>query len=398
MMSETTPPETAPTGPGGQPHEADLQALAAAFEEFTRSTRVMEESYRRLEARIQELDQELAEKNRELAVTGEYLGSILNSMNDGVVAVDVRGVVTAFNRAAADTLGHDPAEVTGRAFNEVFGRAFAAPHGRRVMELRARDGRPVTVSEKDSPMSDRDGVSIGHVKVFQDLTEIEDLRRQVRQKDRLAAIGEMAATVAHEIRNPLGGIRGFAALLARDLKDDPAPLRLVEKILRGAGDLEQVVGELLEYTRPLDLRVRTANCADLVDAALGYIELEGRPVALRNDVPPGLDITADPDRIRQVFLNILLNAVQSIDGEGEVRATAGAGEGAVHFKFSDTGCGMTPDQAGRVFMPFYTTKEKGTGLGLAVAAKIVESHGGRIEVSSKPGEGSTFTVVLPATG
>ena len=384
---------------GTERAERDMKALAAAFEEFTRTTRTMEESYRRLEERLRGLDRELAEKNQELAVTSDYLNSILDCMSDGVIAVDSEGLVTMCNRAASAVLGYAADDVKGQRFRDVFGREPSVPFSsQKLMELRAKDGRMVTVSERDSPLSDRGGNRIGTVKVFQDLTELEDLRKQVRQKDRLAAIGEMAATVAHEIRNPLGGIRGFAALLARDLAGEEAQARLVEKILAGSEALERVVSELLEYTRPIELRMRRARCVDLVEAALGYVNVGDRTIRFVNEVAPDIEVMADTDRIRQVLLNILLNAVQSIEESGEVRALGGSDGKDVWIAIEDSGCGMVRDVLEHVFSPFFTTKQKGTGLGMAVAAKIVEVHGGAIEAESEPGRGSRFVVRLPGVG
>jgi len=373
----------------------DLQTLAEAFDTFTKSTQAMEESYRRLEERIKELDAELAEKNRELAQTSDYLNYILESMSDGVIAVDTQGAMTAFNRAASEILGFRADQVHGRSFQETFGREFAVSPASPVVELRAEDGSTVSVDERDSPMEDRNGQRIGMVKVFQDLTELEALREEVRRMDRLAAVGEMAATVAHEIRNPLGGIRGFATLLARDTPIEDPRSRLINKILEGTANLERVVSELLEYTRPLQLRLRPTYCADLIEAALGYVDLSGREIEIRKDIAPELRVRVDPDKMRQVLLNILLNAVQSIAGKGTICASADTDGAAVTVAIKDTGCGMNEEQTRQAFSPFFTTKEKGTGLGLAVAAKIVEGHNGELNVNSAPGKGSTFLVRLP---
>jgi signal transduction histidine kinase len=172
---------------------------------------------------------------------------------------------------------------------------------------------------------------------------------------------------------------------------------LVEKIEMGAKHLERVVNELLEYTRPMELHLRTTCCADLVEAALGYLETEGREIALVNEVDPALHVMVDPDKMRQVFLNVLLNAVQSIDKKGEIRVTSEADEDGLDIHISDTGSGMGREQVAQVFSPFYTTKEKGTGLGLAIAAKIVEGHSGGLAVESELGKGSRFSVHLPVT-
>jgi len=373
--------------------EADLRALTEAFERFSHTSATMEESYRRLEARIQSLDRELQEKNRQLTVATEYLNAVLNSMSDGVIAVSRDGAITTWNRAAADTLGLDE-DITGKPYAEIFGERAAGP-GARLKEWRNRAGRRVRVSERASPIADRNGERVGTVCVFQDLSEIEALREEVRRKDRLAALGEMAATVAHEIRNPLGGIQGFAALLERDIPADDPRRRLVEKILSGTKSLDRVVNELLEYTRPIELRIEPLEARVLAETAIGYLSGVPTGVKIGNTVAPGLFLRGDGHKLRQVLLNVLQNAVQSIDGEGGVEVSAEATADRVVILVADSGSGIAPEHLLKVFMPFFTTREKGTGLGLAVAAKIVESHGGSMDVSSTVGKGSTFRIVLP---
>ena len=373
----------------------DIEALAQAMNMFTHATGTLEEAYRRLEARVRSLDRELEEKNRRLELATEHLSNLLESISDGFIAVDTGGIITHFNSAAGAILGYAAAEVLGQSFKQVFGRDFASTAAPGTAQLRAKSGRMVPVNERNSPVSGRNNQRMGHAKTFQDLSEINALRQQMRQVDRLAAIGEMAATVAHEIRNPLGGIRGFAALLARDLPENDARRRLVDKIIIGADSLDRVVNELLEYTRPVELSMRPSRCRDLVEEALLYLEIGQRPITLTVDVPAAYRVLADPGKIRQVFLNILLNAVESIEGVGEVRVLAEATEQWIHIAVEDTGCGMSDEQLARIFSPFYTTKEKGTGLGLAVTSKIVEGHGGAIKAQSKLGQGSRVTVALP---
>ena len=375
--------------------DADIRALADAFELFTRTTQTMEESYRRLEGRLQELDRELEAKNRELALTSDYLSSIMESMSDGVIAIDTQGVVTTFNRAASHVLGYDARDAVGHSFMDVFGREFAASSGRHTRELRAKDGRTVQVNECDSPLFDRSLRRIGTVKVFQDQTEIEMLRTRLQHQDRLAAIGQLAATVAHEIRNPLGGIRGFAALLARDIDQKDPRARLVEKVLEGSKALERVVTELLEFTRPLQLQLQNVPLREIVESAFAYVDIDSNAIAIKNEVDQATRVAADADKLRQVLLNIIINAKQSMIQGGSIRAASISNDGWVELRVIDTGCGMDEQQREQIFSPFFTTKEKGTGLGLAIAAKIVEAHGGRISAESAPGAGSTFTITLP---
>lgn len=370
------------------PIQHDVQALADAFEIFTQTTQRMEEAYQRLQARVEELD-------RELAFTSDYLRNILESMSDGVIAVDLEGTITAFNSAARDILGYAANDVVGRPFRAVFHREFASRMGQPGYELLAKDGRAVLVTELDAPICNNEKQEIGQVKVFQDLTQLEALREQVRQQDRLAAIGKMAATVAHEIRNPLGGIRGFAALLARDVVEDDPKSRLVEKILVGVKQLDRVVSDLLEYTRPLELQLRPWPCAELVESAWGFVDRGSRVLTFDSEIDANLYVHADADKMRQVFLNLLINAVQSVTEQGRILVAAECGEQMVTLSFTDSGCGIAEEQVANIFAPFFTTKEKGTGLGLAIASKIVEGHGGRITVDSTPGNGSTFHVKLP---
>lgn len=376
---------------------ADIEALTQALIAFTKTTQTMEEAYRRLEMRLDELDQELAGKNRELALTSDYLTNLLESMSDGVVAIDTNGVITRFNRAASAILGYEAEEVVGQRFRETFDREFPAPRIYGAMELRSRSGRLVPVSERDSAIADRTGRVLGSVKIFQDLSELIALREQVRQIDRLAAIGEMAATVAHEIRNPLGGIRGFAAFLAQDIPPEDPRRRLVDKINEGARNLDKVVGELLEYTRPVELSLRPTPVASIIEAALSYLDYDRDRISVISEADPELNVRADPDKMRQVFLNILLNAVQSIRERGDVRIMTVADTNSVTVVFRDTGCGMTEQQCKQICSPFFTTKEKGTGLGMAVSAKIVDGHGGELWAESGIGQGTTINVRLART-
>lgn len=372
----------------------DIAALSDALQLFTETSQKMETAYRALEARVRQLDRELAAKNHELAFTSDYLANLLESMTDGVIAVDTLGVITRFNRAAGAVLGYASSDLIGAPFQQVFARPFDQG-GQEAHQLLAQSGRGVPVSERNSPVCDAAGNRLGDVKTFQDLSEIIALREHVRQVDRLAAIGEMAATVAHEIRNPLGGIRGFAAFLADDIPESDPRHRLVEKIQTGARALENVVNELLEYTRPVELTRRPVACVDLVTSSLGYLQHDPAKIALRVTVAPNLRVRADADKVRQVILNVLLNAVQSISEKGEIFVETEATDQHATLVVRDNGCGMPRETLKQMFSPFFTTKEKGTGLGLAVCAKIIEGHGGEIRAESGEGVGTTVFISLP---
>jgi len=395
--------------------------LAAAFETFNETTQRLKAAYDKLQEKLAQLDRELEEKNRQLSLkvdelnrTKDYLNDILEAMTDGVIAVDIDGNITTFNTAAQRITGFT--EVRGRSYSEVFGNGFGdslqagarfSPSPAHVAtELRSKDGAAVPVSESVAVLTDREGNVVGAVKVFQDLSEVTRLREEVRQKDRLAAVGQMAATVAHEIRNPLGGIEGFAALLARDIQEDDPRRRLVEKILAGTRSLNRVVSELLAFTRPMELKFEEIDAEDLLRSVLVLAgdERDGVDVRIKSELREKRDkLRADREMLAQALLNLVLNAFQSMPQGGELEIGISAeprseqGPASVMVTFTDTGCGMAKEVLPRIFEPFFTTKEKGTGLGLALASRVIEGHGGRIAVSSEEGLGSTFEVRLPCT-
>ena len=229
------------------------------------------------------------------------------------------------------------------------------------------------------------------------------IEEQLRRAERLSAVGEMSAVLAHEVRNPLGSIRGTAEILMDDFHPGDRKYEFLEILIKETDRLNRVVEEFLQLARPVqveqetsDLQEELAQVVTLVsaEAASRGVQLQLAPA----DLPP---VRGDREKLRQVFLNLILNGVQAT-GRGGLLAVAAreipAGEDtshAVEISFTDTGEGMAPEVLRRIFEPFYTTKEGGTGLGLAIAQKIIESHGGRIEVTSTPGKGTTFNVNLP---
>ncbi|MCD6288517.1 MAG: PAS domain S-box protein [Candidatus Hydrogenedentes bacterium] len=406
----------------------DVAELTAAFDQFNQTAVALRTAYEDLQARVKELDQELESKNRELAAqvdevnrVKDYLSDLLASITDGVIATDMDGRITAFNLAAERITGFSASQMIGKLYRSVFSddidQALAQPDVRpssgeyTSTEIVTRDGGRIPVGQSISTVRDAAGAMTGAVKVFHDLSEITMLREHVRQKDRLAALGEMAATVAHEIRNPLGGIEGFAALLARDFDKDDPRLRLVNKIMEGAKSLDRVVTDLLEFTRPLNLRFRECDCREIADNALSFAE----PQIIDRDISvercyseTEVRAAVDNDMLGRVMLNLVLNAVQSMDQNGTLtitidrRAARHTDEGPrpamADIRVADTGCGMDEKLLDKVFDPFFTTREKGTGLGLAIARRIVEGHNGTISIDSEVGRGTTVRIELPLSG
>lgn len=231
--------------------------------------------------------------------------------------------------------------------------------------------------------------------------EIEQLHRtQMTRAEHLATLGELAAGLAHEIRNPLAGIAGVIEIVGKELPPGSPSREVLAEVQREVRHIQQILADLLDYARPRPADIRPADLNETARhaVALARQQIGSRPIEIElAPAPVPVEIEHDAPAIQQVLLNLLLNALQAIDGPGRVRVEVAAGEGQASIAVADTGRGIAPEHLGSIFRPFFTTKGKhGTGLGLSLARRTVEAHGGRIEVESRPGKGSRFTVWLPA--
>jgi two-component system sensor histidine kinase HydH len=208
--------------------------------------------------------------------------------------------------------------------------------------------------------------------------------------------------VAHEIRNPLSSLKGFATYFRQRYGGVPDDVKIADIMIQEVDRLNRVISELLEFSRPMALKRTKADLAGLVRSTLGTVEGQARDrgITVNADLPPGLPaIDADPDRMTQVFLNLFLNAMAAMDREGILSVGVARQDGrTLRVSVSDTGTGIRKEDLGRVFDPYFTTKSSGTGLGLAIVHRIVEAHGGEIRLESEPGRGTTFTILFPIDG
>jgi signal transduction histidine kinase len=253
---------------------------------------------------------------------------------------------------------------------------------------------------------DDSGMVIGAAMFFKDLTRVEQLEERERLRDRLAAVGEMAAVIAHEVKNPLAGIEVMAGLLRRKVADSPDAQTVLTDIINEAKMANAIVQEVLDFVRPIRLQVEYTAIADAVQGAVQLADTKARRGAVEVSVtiPDGLpQIQADHHQLTQVFTNLLMNAYEAMGGSGHVSITAsrmrledGADpRDAILVQVADDGPGIAPDVAEKVFDPFFTTKPQGSGLGLAIVRKIVDAHDGRIDLRTAPGRGTTIRVTLP---
>lgn len=356
------------------------------------------------------------------------LEELLEASTDGVVALDFRGRTVHVSESL-----RDPAPVTddGSAQPGLAQLRSASPEEwlpRAVRQRLRREAaglapgetqrfdlnwlRPDRGTERYRVTATAGSDPIGHGRLltlfaFFDRTREAALERELTEARNLAALGQMAATVAHELRNPLGAIQGFAGLLSRDLAGQPALLRQAERILRGVEGANRIVSDLLEYTRPVAPRREPVSLESLLAesvAALRASPLSLDLVEVDLRVDPALPAClCDSRLVQQALQNLYANAVQAMSRGGTLSVRARAAGPTVRpdrlrVVVRDTGCGLGADEVARIFQPFYTTCPGGTGLGLPLVRRIVEAHGGHVHVVSAPGRGTSVVVDLPAAG
>ena len=358
------------------------------------------------------------------AVADDFYRDLVWNLRNGVLAVTRAGNIAVMNEVAYRILGLQPQTTDiGRPYTEVLRHvpdvtrilagAFELSHLPNRAELRLKTTGKV-IGYTLSQVLDRQGRLTGATLFFKDLTRVEQLEERERLRDRLAALGEMAAAIAHEVKNPLAGIEVMAGVLKRQLTESEDAQSILRDIIKEAKMANAIVVEVLDFVRPIRLQVERISLADVVRDAMSMAEshVPRGKVQLALDLPEGLaPIQGDPHQLRQLFTNLLTNAFEALGGVGSVRLSAeqlsndeeaGSTEvqpvPMIQVEVSDDGPGMPADVMERIFSPFFTTKPQGSGLGLAIVRKIVDAHDGRIDVSARPEGGTRFRVTLPVSG
>jgi PAS domain S-box-containing protein len=329
---------------------------------------------------------------------------ILASVPTGVIGVDALGTVRLWNAAAGSILGLEEGQALERGiaalpFPPTLTDALRqALEGTRtpIAELTWGEGPATRRLETAAvPYRDESGALLGAVALVGDVTERARLEEELRTRERLAALGEMSAGIAHEVRNPLAAMDGFAGLLARKLRE-PAEAELLEGIRREIEALNGIVTTFSRFARSPLLHRRRVDLRSLLNDLLPYYANRGVEITL--DLDGVRTLNADPDEIRTVFANLLRNAVEAQPNGGSVTVEASfdAARGVHRVRVRDRGPGIPPEMAGRVFNPFFTTKAEGTGMGLALVHRIVTAHGGSVRLVAQEGPGTAFEIELPA--
>ena len=338
---------------------------------------------------------------------------LVSSLPLGLIATDEHGAIQVINDAAQKMTGHGASDVEGRQ--------TAACLPKVLLEMLAQNKKQAglkrtqtecceevalggfTVEATVVPVTATKEVAGGQVMLLRDVTQMKRLEVELQRSERLAAIGKMAAGVAHELRNPLSSIKGLTLLLKTKLGKKTDGKETADTLVREVERLNRSIGELLDYARPASLVLAPCSLATVVEKTLLLLEpdLASYDVGVKKDIEDKLpDVLVDKDKISQVLLNILLNSLQALEkvtGQRVLEIALKVAGGSVVLSVKDNGCGIAPENMEKIFDPYFTTKSGGTGLGLALSLKTVEEHSGRLLVSSTPGEGTRVLLYLPKT-
>lgn len=420
----------------------DTSGFADSYASFSRIVNSLKRQYIELKEEFSTQNEKLAEANRRLVeltesnlAVNQFLNGILNSIPVGVITVDKLGIVTHLNPAGSTILNKDPRKSVGRDYAETMPQSDGfAPGAITTMDseqqvtsveksVEIEKNRTLRLSVSTALLRDENGQCTGAVEVFQDMTKVRRLEHENARLNTLAALGEMAATIAHEVRNPLSGIGGFAALLERDFETDDPKVALIEKIKMGVESLNGTVTKLLNYTRFNELSRTETRYIHFLRSSVEQFKHEQKAaenqflIRFQETISTGgKDVTVYIDKIlfRQCLYNILMNSVDEISGNAEIdikinvfknseipvsftnKINLDFDESLLVTTISDNGPGIRSEHRDKIFAPFFTTKSGGSGLGLAIAWKLIKAHGGEIILDEGNTVGATFHILIPA--
>jgi PAS domain S-box-containing protein len=352
----------------------------------------------------------LIARERELLQLSLYNTLILENVRTGIITVNLDEEVTTFNPAATRILSMDSEMVKGvKITSTVFPHSLSLLIGESLKDnssyvtgkevIIGQHGQDKILALSTSPLLSKDGEKIGMIAIFEDITRVKQLEEKLSVSSRLAALGEMAAGVAHQIRNPLGVMKVSAEMLRdyyRVTEDERNYQRITHMMISEIDTLNIVIRNLLDFARPRDVQKSPSSISEIIRCSLESLPLDKYPeLQIKTlDLDHLPDYLMDKSLIEQVLSNLILNAIQASPPDGKIQISAAMRQGNMQIVIQDWGCGFDESTRKQIFNPFFTTKSDGTGLGLSISHRIIEQHSGTIDVFSKPGDGSTFRVTL----
>ncbi|NIA30606.1 MAG: PAS domain S-box protein [Actinobacteria bacterium] len=360
---------------------------------------------------------------QELTELKNFNESIIESMQSGLITLDLNGRITSFNSGAQEALEYKSAEVRGMPVYDILGKdatdvilkhngATSVP--KREVTVLTKSGREVYIGFTVTPRLDDEGNKVGTIISFKDISQIKSMQAEVIRMDRLASLGVLASGIAHEIKNPLAGIKAMAQTMEEEFDGHDKRKIYLERIVRQVNRLDELLKTFFDYTRPRPPVRKIHHVRDIVHEVLTLVDkkIVEKQISWQEKYDDDSSfVFADFHQIQQVLLNLILNAIDAMKDGGQLILTvapAGSGEGLkadtkqnennrfVNISLADTGAGIQSKNLEAIFDPFFTTKSQGTGLGLSIVYRIINDHDGKISVKSKVGEGTTMNILLPS--
>jgi two-component system sensor histidine kinase HydH len=334
---------------------------------------------------------------------------LISRLPVGIIATGADNRIQTFNSAASRLTGKEREQAIGQspieALPEIFNRLFPENPGAPAsidheLSLSEQTDEPVHLRVSSLPITDAHGIKLGRVVLLDDISGIKNLEERIRRQDRLVALGKMAAGVAHEVRNPLSSIKGFAALLGSRFSEQSEEKQAAKLLINEVERLNRSISELLTYARPQPLHLSEFAMGPFIDDSLRLVQSDAKALGVELSSRIELrqpTVVLDRDRLNQVLLNLYLNSLQAMEKGGRLTVWVGKGErpDRIEIRVRDTGYGIKKELLERVTDPYFTTKPGGSGLGLAMVHKLIDEHGGSLRISSKEGEGTTVNISLP---
>ncbi len=375
-----------------------LKKLSARNEDRSNVGFVVD-TFHTLMAQLKEKEKELqelrAQAEQRAGIAEDYNENILQSVPSGVISLDDEGRVVKVNSSAERILQVLAEELHESKEPEVLREFLKSGRERGLLQYRTRAGRPLWLDYSLTPLSDSGGRHIGRLLVFTDLTELKALEAQSELRERLSSLGEMAAGIAHELRNPMGVISGYMRLLSKKVDSTLQPT--VDSVSREVSGMERIISDFLSFARPGEPSYSDVPLRPFLEECLRSSLSSREGIRSHLDVGEDIILHADETQIRQVFTNLFINAAEAQEGKGIVSVSARRNEDSVLVRVTDSGPGIDEAVRERIFQPFFTTKDKGTGLGLALVHRIITVHGGSIVVQSPPEGGTRFVMRFPVS-
>lgn len=352
-----------------------------------------------LSSRLEKTSISLEQSDSDLRDLTLFNRELIESLPTGLLTTDITGKILSFNKAAKEITGINNSRIVSMNLRDLFPFTDITDKNERMEGTIINNNETRVIGLALTGITDNKGGKKGYICIFQDITRLKNLENELKLKETLAAIGEMSANMAHEMRNPLASLRGSVEMLKEGALNRGQNKKLLDIALSEMDRLNKIITDFLTYSRPRPPELTRFNVEDLlaeITDSLKNAYEKRNDIVLRRNFGDKIKIMADPHKLRQVFLNLGVNAIESMQDGGELTIEARDDGDNIVISFQDTGEGISPENLQQIFYPFFTTKDKGTGLGLAIAYRIIEDHGGKINVRSRPGHGSVFEVVLPA--